>query len=466
MTPARAAGRGSLSASWRLAFGYFLSYIFYISMVRALNGGLLPGQPRLPGLAILPGAALATSLTMTLTIWALGWWKYAGTRRVFGMVVPWPSSSTIVSGLSFAVIIWTTTLAYSFAGISILLALLVMRGGVLSLAPIVDRLSGRRVHWDAWVALALSLCALVVAFSDVRAYSFTLVAALNFAAYLGGYFSRLLQMTRQAKCHDAAVNRRFFVEENMVAMLALVAVPATLAAIGVGDAMLELRRGFVEVLGGPLTAPVLLVGLFYGILGVFGTLIYLDSRENTFCVVLNRGSSLLSGVVASYGLVLLAGTPPVSMSQLAGTALVLVAMTLLGVAELRGGVVRQAPSLVLQRIVLFVCSGNTSRSPMAAALCNSMLAGRLQIPSAAMGQAPVRAISAGLTAKPGVAPRRTRRARLVAPGDLRVPPRVGGPHRRHDRDGRRHLLHDRKPAPGGDRALSGGAREDASPAAR
>jgi protein-tyrosine-phosphatase len=402
MKPVGAIGRTSALAAWWLALGYFASYIFYSATVRALNGGLLSGQQeRLSGLAILPGAVLATALTMTATIWMLGWWKYAGTRQVLGLTVPWPRVSTLISGLSFAVIIWTTTLAYSFPGISILLALLLMRGGVPILAPIVDQLSLRRIHWDAWTALALSFVALALAFSEVGGYYFTLAAGLNFAAYLAGYFFRLRQMTSHAKSEDATVNRRFFVEENMVAMLAIVALPSTLAAIGAGDAMTELRRGFVDVLGGPLTAPVLLVGFFYGILGVFGTLIYLDCRENTFCVVLNRGSSLLSGVVATYALVVLAGQPPVSARQLAGTALVLVAMSLLGISGLRGRAAPQTPALVLQRIVLFVCSGNTSRSPMAHAICNSVLAARLRTPLGAMGQAPVRAMSAGLTAKPG-----------------------------------------------------------------
>jgi hypothetical protein len=38
------------------------------------------------------------------------------------------------------------------------------------------------------------------------------------------------------------------------------------------------------------------------VLYVFGTLIYLDRRENTFCIPLNRASSLLSGVVAGFAM--------------------------------------------------------------------------------------------------------------------------------------------------------------------
>ncbi|MGD0567156.1 MAG: ATP-binding cassette domain-containing protein [Candidatus Sulfotelmatobacter sp.] len=55
----------------------------------------------------------------------------------------------------------------------------------------------------------------------------------------------------------------------------------------------------------------------------------------------------------------------------------------------------------LQRLVVFVCGGNTSRSPIAQAVCNSEIARRLRIPASALRMFPVRAVSAGLTAEPG-----------------------------------------------------------------
>jgi protein-tyrosine-phosphatase len=391
---------GGRAAVWWLALGYFGSYIPYSALVRVTTSGDYFG-PALSATALLPGAAIATAVTMTATIWLLGWWKYAGTRNVFGVTVPVPRRSTLIAGLSFAVIIWTTTIAYSFPGISIVLALLLMRGGVLALAPIIDRISRRRVHWDAWTALALSFLALGIAFYEVGSYHFTLVAALNLAAYLCAYTFRLRQMASEAKSEDPAVNRRFFVEENMVAMAALVAVPALLAVLGTGAFALELRRGFGAALSGPLAAPALLVGVCYGMLALFGTLIYLECSENTFCMVVNRGSSLLSGVVASYVLTLLVGAPLVSGRQLLATVIVFAAMALLAASRRWTDAPTPAGQVVVQRIVLFVCGGNTSRSPMAQAICNSAIARRLQIPLETMVGAPIRAMSAGLTAEPG-----------------------------------------------------------------
>ena len=54
-----------------------------------------------------------------------------------------------------------------------------------------------------------------------------------------------------------------------------------------------------------------------------------------------------------------------------------------------------------QRLVLFVCSGNTSRSPMAQALCNDEILRRLGLSLERLDNLPLRAVSAGLTVLPG-----------------------------------------------------------------
>ena len=85
-----------------------------------------------------------------------GGWGCIDRRRVFGLMVPVVRGRTLISGVATAVIIATTTLNYTFVGISILLALLLMRGGVLILAPVVDTLLGRPVDASSWIALGLS----------------------------------------------------------------------------------------------------------------------------------------------------------------------------------------------------------------------------------------------------------------------------------------------------------------------
>jgi protein-tyrosine-phosphatase len=351
------------------------------------------------GFLLLPATAIATTVVLLILVTRGGGWKYLDRRAIFGLTVPVVRARTMISGVATAVIIATTTLNYTFVGISILFALLLMRGGVLILAPVVDTLLARRVDAASWVALGLSVLALGIAFAEVAGYQMTLIAGLNIAAYLLGYSFRIPNMTDIAKSHDPSLNRRYFHEETLVAAVALTTVPALFALMGHGEIMLELRAGFTTFFTGPLVVPALLIGVLYGCLYPFGTGIYLDRRENTYCIPLNRCSSLLSGLVASFVLTWFLGLRPPSGYQLTGAGIILTALAILMVSTVRG--YRRAVHGLAQRLIVFVCAGNTSRSPMAQALCNDEILRRLGISREQLDAVPVRAISAGLTASPG-----------------------------------------------------------------
>ena len=385
---------------WGSAFGYFACYIPYSALTRALSQGLLPGMDRrVAGLLILPATAMATSALLLIFLAAIGAWYasrrgYLEGRRLFAV-----RPETVCSGVATAVIIATTTLNYTFHGVSILLALLLMRGGVLILGPVVDRLFGRKVDLYAWQALACCLVAIVVALSEVGGYTLTVAAVANIAGYLAGYAIRLSIMTSLAKSDDPEINLRYFVQETLVAAFALTSIPALLAVFAPGEAGDLLRAGFTTFLAGDLARPAALIGVFYACLYLFGTCIYLDRREHTFCIPLNRCSSLMSGVVASYALSLRFGWPPPSAYQLAGAGIILLALLSLMVSAIRD--YRSRGRVILQRIYLFVCGGNTSRSPMAQAICNDEIARRLGLSPGLVGSGSIRAVSAGLTATSG-----------------------------------------------------------------
>jgi protein-tyrosine-phosphatase len=438
-------------AIWGLALGYFLFYIPYSALIKVITSGKLPGMSGpVSGFELLPVTVVATAVGMFGFITAAGWWKYAGRRKFFGLAIPFPNRWTFLSGVGFTVIIGTTTLAYTFEGVSIIFALLLMRGGVLIMSPIIDTIFKRRVRWFSWIALSLSILALAIAFADVNNYELTIAAGLNLAAYLSGYMLRLPCMTTKAKCDDQQVCRRYFVEEQIVAMPILVALPATLAFIGKGESMLALRRGFTTFLESDIVIPSILIGLFYAGLAVCGTLIYLDRREHTFCIPLNRCSSLLSGIVASYALAFTLNQPTPSVPQLISASIIVAALLALSplhhakprvkqalaegqlrlliyVSELARRTLDLTSSRIMQvaiagnlaapgvlgegrneaagyygklkRVLLFVCGGNTCRSPMAEAISNAEISSRLNLPFNNLDRLPLRALSAGISAK-------------------------------------------------------------------
>jgi protein-tyrosine-phosphatase len=392
---------------WWLALGYFAFYAPYSFFVKILTTQMWPGiEGPVSGFRILPAVVISTAVVLLAIITYQGWWKYASRRECLGFSLPSAPAILLLSGFGTAVIIATTTLTFTFTGVSILFALLLMRGGVLLIAPSVDLLFRRRVRWFSWAALALTIPALAIALLDVNNYRVTTVAALAIGAYLCGYLLRLPCLTSLAKQQDDEVTRRYFVNESVVAIFFLITIPLVLALIGQGELMLELRRGFVDIAGSSVTIPAILIGALYGGLYCFGTLIYLDSRENTFCIPLNRASSLLAGLVATMGLALLFGQALPSQAQLGCASLIVLALLFLSPLHHIDRYVpflkpRRTPVWQPERLFLFVCSGNTCRSPMAAAMANAEIARRLRIPFESLETVNVHALSAGVSARVG-----------------------------------------------------------------
>lgn len=312
---------------WLYAFGYFAAYVPYSALTKALSSGAL-GEPRVSGFEMLPCATAASAVGMIATLTALGWWEHASSFEVAGRRLPRPSRWTFLSGVATSAILLTTTLAYSFTGTSIVLMMLLMRGGVLVLAPIVDALSHRRVRWFSWIALAASLAALVDAVATAKSFALGVGALVDVAVYLGGYFVRLRFMSHLAK-GSVEANRRYFVEEQMVATpISLVAL-ALFAWLGTGSVAEAFRSGFVHVPTSAAIGWVILIGLFSQMTGLTGGLVLLDPRENSFAVPVNRAASVIAGIVATALGARWLGGDSLGSGEIAGAALVVLSIAAL-----------------------------------------------------------------------------------------------------------------------------------------
>lgn len=320
---------------WALALGYFACYVPYSALTKAMSGGLFSGMERgFDGLELLPSTVLSSAVGMIVFLTVRGWWKHASQFQLGTLSLPRPTRWTFLSGLATAAVVATTTLAYTFEGVSIVFMMLLMRGGMLVIAPLVDAVSGRKVRWFSWVALGLSLAALLVAVMETKSYELSVVATVDVFIYLLAYFVRLRFMSRLAKSEKGSANVRFFVEEQMVATPAMVLFLAVLALWGANEAMLTVRAGFTTFLSSGYLPTAILIGLLSQGTGIFGGLILLDKRENTFTVPVNRSSSILAGVVATYSLWLLADQRAPNGTELIGAGLIIAAILVLSLPTL------------------------------------------------------------------------------------------------------------------------------------
>ncbi len=323
-------------AIWGYAFGYFACYAPYSALTKLLSQGALPGMPRaLTGFELLPITTGASLVAMAVFLTVARFWRYASRREILGVSVPFPTRWTFLSGVATAAIIGTTTLAYTFSGVSIVFMMLLMRGGMLVLAPIVDAISRRKVRWFSWIALGLSLGALLTAVIEAHNYALTVIAAIDVTVYLASYFVRLRFMSHLAKSDRREDSLRYFVEEQMVATPVIVGTLCVVALVGQGTIGMEVRRGFTEIGASGAVLAAILVGVLSQGTGVFGGLVLLDKRENTFCVPVNRASSVLAGLLASVFLTAVGGAPSLPAAEIGGAFLLLAAIVVLATPTLQ-----------------------------------------------------------------------------------------------------------------------------------
>ena len=328
---------------WIFTLGYFVAYVPFSMLAKGVSKGLFSADGKgLDGPVLLP-VSMIFSVAVMFTFWALnGWWRDAARARPFKLgplLLPRPRRGTWLSGVCVAGISATTTLAFTFEGVSIVLALLLMRGGVLLMGPLVDGALRRGVRAEAWQAFTLTLAALLLSLSGATHHHIPGGCVVVLGVYLACYLTRLVLMTRLAKGPDPVENRRFLIEEQVVGNSLLVVGLVAMALLGIGGVGAALRQGFAGLWSDPgLVAALLAMGFCSAGTGMFGSLVFLDARENTFCIPVNRASSLLAGVVATFVMhaIFASGVP--RRVEIVGTILVCGAL-----------IVAAAPSLTERR---------------------------------------------------------------------------------------------------------------------
>lgn len=338
---------------WWWAFGYFAAYVPYAALTKVVTAGLVDtGDSKVGGIELLPVTVTATVITAIGFLITTGWWRYAVKE---GDRFPTPTRLTVVSGLCASGIIATTTLAYTFNA-TIVFVMLLMRGGVLILAPVIDLLTGRKIRWYSTAALALSIGSLVTSVIGSSDPRIPILCMVDIGLYLLFYFVRLQLMSRKAKSTDPTTNMRYFVEEQLVSAPALLLLLIICAVAGFGELGDGLRAGFTTFFERPTQVWLLaiLIGVMSQGTGIFGGLILLDRRENTFSIPVNRASSVIAGVVASFFIYGVFGGKLPQDSELAGAAIMIAAILVLSFGGLADRM--KGPRPTFARRIVIACA--------------------------------------------------------------------------------------------------------------
>ena len=312
---------------------YLVTYVPYMLITRMLtttpNEQL--GRP-LTGLEILPATLVISTVMLVLFVWLSGWWRSAHRISIGGLSIPFPTRWTALAGVGTSLLLFTVPLSLTFEGVSIPFIQLLMRGDVLIIAPLVDLMSGRRVRWYSWIALAMVSVALALTLWERGGLHLPALAILAVVLYTVGYFMRLSVMTRVAKNGDENALQGYFVEEKIVGMPLAIVGLALVTLSPLGHQGSQLGWGFVQVWSSDTLPMLALLSLVFTAIAVFAALILLDPRENTFCVPFERAASILAGTAAAYLLAFMFGQPFPTRMELVGMVLLIAAIALLSLA--------------------------------------------------------------------------------------------------------------------------------------
>ena len=199
--------------------------------------------------------------------------------------------ATLAAGLCSVLILVSSTASYAIPAVSLVLPLLLNKGGVLAMAPLLDRRRGAVVTPRAWCVLGLAVCGMACGIVPglLTARAPTLLALALSAAYLLGYVGKLSVIGEQKG------NAPFLREEMSVTTVAALPV-ALLLGVLLSPApavalTASLSNGWVYV-----------AGLASQGCGYFGGMLLMRQAPHSLCVPLNRAASVLAGLLASCAL--------------------------------------------------------------------------------------------------------------------------------------------------------------------
>jgi len=375
---------GSTTRLVQLCAGYFASYtvtgilVKYFTQLR---------DPRMSDVAFLCSNTIGGSTFALGVVVLLGWFHLKSNRMIrWGPIqVPSEVRYIIPSGVCTAVVIPTTTLMYTLP-ISVLVAMVIMRGSIIVISRLVDEIQIRqgilRKHVFHEENLAVVFALLAVGTNVVLLPLVDFLAARNIpadqwlgleagagrgsfdflrsapamtilASYLVAYSIRLYIMNFYKNTRAPGViqdNKGFFAIEQVAASATMVLGGGLLF---VGPSLFGWSNPLVLEFGEALRHPqpmAVLSGVPYGVVAFFSVFIFMfRGRTATFSGLVNRLTSLVAGTAATLILHYAFGTRFPSIQDWVSLAFILIAVYYLTRAEQRrmaelGAAARTAPS--------------------------------------------------------------------------------------------------------------------------
>ena len=346
-------GDGTTGRLIQLCAAYFTFYVITGVTVKFFLGSAAHGFPGMDGVEFLVYSTVGGTAICLFIVLALRWYRLQsnGLIDVGPLRIPREYLYIIPSGVCTAVVIPTTTLMYTLP-ISVMVAMVIMRGSVIVISRAVDAIQirqgilKRRVYGEENLAVLFALAAVAVDLSGIKAGGFEFIhsqaALMILGSYIGSYAIRIYLMNyfKNTRAPGVALdNKGFFAVEQVAAASVMLVVGVALyfasRRFGWQVPQLEKFRGAIDA-PRPLWGWAILAGTAYGMVAFFSVFIFMfKGRTATFAGLVNRLTSLVAGTTSTLIVAGAFGGGLPRSKELGSLALILVAVGFLSLAERR-----------------------------------------------------------------------------------------------------------------------------------
>jgi hypothetical protein len=310
---------GSSGRLIQLCIGYFVFYVITGYTVKYFLGKPELGLPGMGSIEFLVYSTIGGNAICLAVVLAFRWFNLRSNKLITWGPLTFPSEYLYIipSGLCTAVVIPTTTLMYTLP-ISVMVAMVIMRGSVIVISRIVDAIQIRQgilkktVLWEENVAVVLALVAVSVhVFSGDEAkggFEFLENAAAIsiLGSYILAYLIRIYIMNYYKNTRPPGTssdNRGFFAVEQIAATVFMVSATVFLffspALFGFDGPRIQELRGAISN-PEPLYPQAIVAGMAFGMVAFFSVFIFMfKGRTATFAGLVNRLTSLIAGTAAT-----------------------------------------------------------------------------------------------------------------------------------------------------------------------
>ncbi len=308
---------GSTGRLIQLCIGYFIFYVITGISVKYFLGSSSQGFPGMQDMQYLVYSTVGGNLFALTIVLILRWYRLHsnGLTNFLGMKIPEEYLYIIPSGICTAVVIPTTTLMYSLP-ISVMVAMVIMRGSVIIISRAVDAIQikqgilKKRVYMEENIAVVFALLAVAINIFWQKDSGFDFIyntaAMVILGSYILAYFIRIYIMNYYKNTRGKNVkqdNKGFFAIEQIAASITMVIVGIIVynSTSLFGWNSLQINQ-YIGAFNTPhsMWGWAVLAGTAFGAVAFFSVFIFMfKGRTATFAGLVNRLTSLVAGTAAT-----------------------------------------------------------------------------------------------------------------------------------------------------------------------